>query len=160
MICGGGSTIIFLSAEEYLFYYLYSASLSLSPPLVRCSHMCFHHACWIKLIFHADISCAHFPCVQKYLLENSGKILWGFPCLGSVAAWRVQVLRLLIFPPPPVWFLCILISSCFICCILVSSWGGVLDTSMATLANEVGWTVDTMVGAVFGVGVYSISWGG
>ena len=31
---------------------------------------------------------------------------------------------------------------------------------MATLATRVGWTVGTIVGAGFGVGVYSDSWGG
>ena len=43
---------------------------------------------------------------------------------------------------------------------LVSSWGRILDISVATLATGVGWTVGTMVGSRFGVGVYSDSWGG
>ena len=34
-----------------------------------------------------------------------------------------------------------------------------LDTSMAKFATGVGWTVGTMVGDGFGVGVYSNSWG-
>ena len=36
----------------------------------------------------------------------------------------------------------------------------ILDTYVATLATGVGWTVGTMVGAGFGVGMYSGSWGG
>ena len=43
---------------------------------------------------------------------------------------------------------------------LVSIWGRILDTSVATLATGVGWAVSTLVGAGFGVGMYSGSWGG
>ena len=43
---------------------------------------------------------------------------------------------------------------------LVSIWGSILDTSVETLATGVGWTVDTIVGAGFGIGVYSDSLGG
>ena len=44
----------FLSAEEDLFYDLYSASFILSTPLVRCTHMCFHRACWRKFLYPGD----------------------------------------------------------------------------------------------------------
>ena len=40
---------------------------------------------------------------------------------------------------------------------LVSIWGIILDTYVATLATGVGWTIGTMVGYGFGVGVYSVS---
>ena len=43
-----------LSAEEDLFYDIYSASLILSTPLVRCTHMCFHRACWRRLTDPGD----------------------------------------------------------------------------------------------------------
>ena len=46
---------------------------------------------------YAAPSCAHFRCVQKYLLEKSVKGLSGCPFLGLVPAWRVWVLRLLFF---------------------------------------------------------------
>ena len=51
MICGGGSTTVFLSSEEDLFYGLYSESFSLSTPLVRCIHMCFQCTCWRRLMY-------------------------------------------------------------------------------------------------------------
>ena len=43
---------------------------------------------------------------------------------------------------------------------LFSSWGGILDTSVATLDTVVGWTVGRIVGYGFGDGVYSGPWGG
>ena len=43
---------------------------------------------------------------------------------------------------------------------LISSWGGILDTSVSTLATGVVWTVGAMVGSGFVVAVYYGSWGG
>ena len=112
------------------------------------------------LLFQDATSCAHFPCVQKYWSEKSSKGLWGCPCLGSVSAWQVWVLQLLVCTTPPVWFVCIWIINLCIYLMLVSIWGRILDTSVATLATGVGWAVSTLVGAGFGVGMYSGSWGG
>ena len=110
--------------------------------LSRCSFMCT------------------LPVCPLILVGNSGKGLWGCPFLVLVAVWHVQVLRLLVCHPSPGRLVCIWISSCFICFIVVSSWGRILYTSVAILATEVGCTVGTMFGSSFGVEVYSVYLGG
>ena len=42
---------------------------------------------------------------------------------------------------------------------MVNSWGGILDISVVPLDIGAVCTVGTMVGARFGDGVYSVSWG-
>ena len=44
-----GLNFFCLSAEEHLFYYLYSISLSFLTPIVSCTYMCFHCAYWKRL---------------------------------------------------------------------------------------------------------------
>ena len=66
---------------------------------------------------------------------------------------------------------CLSSLSCFVClylnqqvlCLLHAGHylgEGILDISMKTLATRAGWMFGTMVGAVFGLGVYSVSWVG
>ena len=108
--------------------------------------------CLGTLLLHAAPSCVHLPFVHKYLLAKSGKGLWGFPCLVTVASWKLRVLQLLVCPPPTVLFICIWISSSWICCMLIIRWGRILDTCVETSATGVGWMVGKMVGYGFGVG--------
>ena len=59
----------FLSAKEYLFFDLYSASLIFSTPLFRCTHICFHHACWIRFLYPGAWALSCFTlllCVHTY----------------------------------------------------------------------------------------------
>ena len=100
MICGGESTTIFLSAEEDLFYDIYLASLSLSTPLVRCTHMCFHHACWRRMMYpgtwvlyccmlllHVHTSCVSIDfCWQSLVWACEVALSWFSCCLASACA--------------------------------------------------------------------------
>ena len=169
MICGGGSRIIvFVCWRRFILLSLFGIIKLFDPPfqvhpyvLPPCLLENFAASwCLGALLFHASPSCAHFLCVQQYFLTNYVKGLWGCPYLGSVAAWRVRVFWLIFFSPPPFWFVFIWISSWCICCMLFSIWGRVVDTYVATLATGVGWTVVTIVGSGFSVGLHSGSWGG
>ena len=169
MICGGGSTTIFFVCWGlFILWYVFGIIKLVNLPCQVNPHVITLRLlekvavswCLVALLFHAAPSCENFPCVQQYLLENYGNGLWGCPCLGSVSACRVQVLWLLVFTTLTIWFLCIQIISCCICCIMVSIWGRILNTFVATLDTGVGWMVGTMVGPGFGVGVYSGSWDG
>ena len=168
IICGGGSTeIFFVCWRRFILWSVFRIIKLVDPPCqvhpyvipTRLLDKVAASWCLGALFFHPVPSCEQFPCVQKYFLAKSGKGLWCCPCLGSVAAWRVRVLQLLVCTPPPVWFFYTQISSFCICWMLVSIWGSILDTSVATLATGVGWMVGTMVGAGFCVGAYSDSWG-
>ena len=167
MICwgGGSKTIFFVWQIGFILWSIFGINKFVDPtcqvnpyvlPLCLLKKVVVSWCLGALLLKYAP-SCAHFLCVQKYLFAKSGKCLYGFPCLGSVDAWRVggwRVLRLLVWPLPPVWLLYTCISSYCICCILVSSCDRILDTaSVATFDTGVGWMVGTMTGPEFGNGV-------
>ena len=94
-MCGGGSKTIFLSAEEDLFFDLYLVSLSLSTPLVRFTHMCFHHACWKRLLY---LGAWALYCCTLLLYVNTYRVSRNMFWQSLVRAFEVALVLVRLLP--------------------------------------------------------------
>ena len=117
--------------------------------------------CLGDLLFHADPSCSHFQFFQQYFLKSLVRACEVAHVLVQFLPGECRYFVCLYPPPRPhVCFFCIWIRIFCIYCMFKSSWGMILDTSVATLATGFGWTVFMMIGPWFDACVYSGSWGG
>ena len=83
------------SYEEYLFYDMYSVSLILSTPIVRCTHMRFHRAFWRRFLYPGDLA---LYCLTLLLYVHTSCVSINICCKSLIRACEVAPVLIQLLP--------------------------------------------------------------